>query len=364
MTKKAYITLLIAASIALGAFCMYAWQYVTSGDTVESHTLSSDRGLEIVADGEQNEVGGEVTSEDPQNIEAQNTSLEGDTSKDILIMLKDVGEPYLEHFGLRDSDFDDIYQHGVSIIGVNFDICASDEDVQYLLDQSERVGLRVVMPAGAGEAEWGYACDADIPSTQEPKWDADGVRKWVRTWKDHSAVYAWDISNEAGGNFPNADEGYRVSLEALQTAYLDVKKIDPEHPILIRMNGWFFYDFDEDFFREGNPYGPGVADIVMVNAYSNVEDYYDDFVSTVTTRAAESIKELSPDIEIIVSIGVWEEKPLWYLPSMDHVQHDVRDAKNSAPIAIAFYKYGAYDTEWWLPKHNSVLWKWLSESVK
>jgi hypothetical protein len=283
-------------------------------------------------------------------------------------MLKDVGEAYMDHFGLTETDFKRMQDGGINVIEGNFDICAIDTDVKYFLDQSQKHNIRVVLNAGAGEAEWGYACDEDpYPTMQEPEWQSEKVVTWVKKWKDHPALYAWDTSNEAGSVFPNASwrndqntpipSAFYLDAGQLQTAYRDVKAADPDHPVMIRMNGWFFYDNDHDFFREGNPFAKGVADIVMINVYSNVEDYYSDFVTTVMTRAISSTQKIDPHVTYIASLGIWNEPPLWRLPTDKQFENDLRQISElNTPVGLSFFKYGAEDSEWYLPTDAPYLW--------
>jgi len=234
------------------------------------------------------------------------------------------------------------------------------------------------LPAGAGEAEWGYTCDQKtFPKDQKPQWQKKSVTEWIERWKDHPAVYAWDISNEAGSVFPNASwhnekdshvpDALYITKEQLKTAYKDVKTADHGHPLMIRMNGWFFYDNDSDFFRAGNPFDQNSADIVMINAYSNVADYYPDFVDTVTSRATESILAIDPKTEFIISLGVWLEEPLWKLPSVNHLKHDLESLNDYDLLGIAYFKYGAKNSEWYLPDKKQgapEIWKTISDYNK
>lgn len=308
-----------------------------------------------------------VTTQVPTKIIENTTDVELEQiDTGYFLMLKDVGEPFLEHFGLEESDFKLMSENDVSVIEGNFDICASDEDVLYILDTAETYGMSVVLPAGSGEAEWGYKCDVTPNPNQKPLWSKELVQKWVQKWKDHPALYGWDTSNEAGGNFPNVREDWEndfaLTVDNLERAYSDVKEIDSDHPILIRMNGWYFYDNDSNFFREGNPFGPEIADIVMINTYSNVEDYYDDFVLTVATRATSAINKLDDDIAIILALGAWTEPPLWYKPSTSEFNNDMQSAKDTdGLIGIAVYKYGAKNQEWWMPQDAPNIWSILSD---
>lgn len=272
-------------------------------------------------------------------------------------VLKDVGEAYMDNFGLTDTDFLTIKNLGIDIIEGNFDICATDEDVKYLLDKSLQYNIKVIMPAGSGEAEWGYECDKDpYPSTQKPTWNKDAVVNWINKWKYHKAIHSWDISNEAGSVFPNPSEDNMLTLEQLKQAYADVKATDSSRPIMIRMNGWYFYDYDSNFFRIGNPFGNKVADIVMINAYSNVDEYFTDFVQTVTERAYNSIKQIDPKSEIYISLGTWKEPPLWVMPDINNLNKELQYLiSNSNVKGIAYFKYGAENSEWYLPQYSNLI---------
>ncbi len=282
-----------------------------------------------------------------------------------LKIMKDVGEAYMDHFGLAEADFKILEDAKVDVIEGNFDICASDENIKYFLDQSQKYHIKVIMPAGSGEAEWGYKCDQErYPDDQKPTWNKKDVVDWIKRWKDHPAVYAWDISNEAGSVFPNPSR-FMLTQFQLKQSYKDVKQADPVHPILVRMNGWFFYDNDNNFFRGGNPFDKNTADIVMVNAYSNVDDYYDDFVSVVTERAKSSIRKIDPDTKIIIALGAWEEQPLWVKPSESQLLNDIDQVmRDNSLSGIAYFKYGAKGSEWYMPGDPGVpnLLKIISEN--
>lgn len=309
------------------------------------------------------------------------TELDGTTNniskpEGVVAILKDVGEAAYPHFGLTAEDFSTIKAAGFDVIEGNFDICANNKDVTYFLDSAQAVGLKVLLTAGAGEAEWGYPCDDNFTPHQKPVWQSEKVKQWVTKWKDHPALYAWDTSNEDGGTFPFGVGGvkpdpawettFSLSVEQLQQAYRDVKSVDSSHRVMIRMNGWYFYDYADNFFRPGNSFGKNVADIVMVNAYSNVDEYFPDFVLTVLLRATRSIYALDPKVTFIPSLGVWNEPPLWVKPTTAHLINDYNQAlKTENLVGVAFFKYGASaGGDWYLPdrvRGDTKLWQTISK---
>jgi len=300
----------------------------------------------------------EIKKEEPENINQAIIN----TSK--LKILKDVGEAYLEKFGLKDNDFKLIHEAGFNLIEGNFDICANDEDVVFFLNEAQKYQLKVILPAGSGEAEWGYECDSEpYPKEQRPNWQKEDVQNWIKKWKDHPAVWGWDLSNEAGGNFPNSDRNYWLSKEDLKKAYQDIKEVDLIHPVVIRINGWFFYDYNSNFFREENPFTKDMTDFVMINAYSNVQEYFYDFVDKVLERATNSIRDIDPKVKVLVALGAWEETPLWYLPSAEHIKNDFNSTKKFNIAGIAFFKYGAEDSNWYLPKYKEA-WNSIKQVLK
>lgn len=299
-------------------------------------------------------------------------------STNFLTIMKDVGEPIYDYFGLTDSDFREIKSAQFDVIAVNFDICASDEDVNYLLEGAKKYGLKVFLPAGSGEAEWGYECESSSPSTQGPVWQKDKVQAWVKKWKDHPAVYGWDSSNEDGENLPNGSnnpslgEGwtkFSLTSEQLATAYRDIKAVDPIHPIMIRMNGFWFYENEDNFFRAGNHFAAKAADIVMVNTYSNIFDSPNNqFVGQTIDKSLRAIKTVDSDVKVIASIASWEEKPTWHRPTGGELTIDINQVLNRKGKlgGLAYFKYGAKaGVEWHMPsqaKGSPELWQIIKDT--
>ena len=353
--------------------------------TINERVLTEQQIIEIITDTlgisetseeeEEEEEEGPINTDLEEDIQEQSTpqnetSIQGatnsvkETDTKQLKILKDVGEAYMEYFGLTETDFKLMKNSGVDLIEGNFDICATDEDMEYFLKMSSKYNLKVIMPAGSGEAEWSYKCNVDsYPSSQKPIWDKEAVVAWINKWKNYSAVFAWDISNEAGSVFPNPSDANMLTVDQLKQAYSDVKSADPNHPVMIRMNGWYFYDYESNFFRVGNPFSNNTTDIVMVNAYSNVDEYFQDFVSTVSTRSISAITDLDPNTKIIIALGAWNEPPLWTMPTVGHLKSEITWIKNQSNImGIAYFKYGAKNSEWYLPTNAPQLLEVISNN--
>lgn len=291
-------------------------------------------------------------------------------------MLKDVGEPFYSKFGLSETDFQKFQTAKIGVIQGNFDICANPDDVDWLLDTAQKYSIKVILNAGSGEAEWGYECDAPVAANQKPVLEKAKVAAWVNKWKNYPALYAWDTSNEAGGNFPNAyrlvDEGkkweeeFSVSLTQLREVYSLVKQNDPTHPVMIRMNGWFFFDFEDNFFRSGNPFGTGVADLVMINTYSNVDTRDPLFVSTVWDRAYKSIKKVDPSVKFIAALAAWKGTTIFVqMPTPSILQSETNTVlKIPDMVGVSFFKYGSSTGNGWLlpdaRRGSSTLWQTIS----
>ena len=361
--SKLIITLTLLAVVVFGV--AYATRTLQPTDATSQNTQSTQEAQ---------------TASEPEKVQATGSSIAATSPPgDLLAILKDVGEAEYDRFGLTQKDFSMIKEAGFDVIEGNFDICANSEDVQYFLDSAYNAGLKVILNAGAGEAEWGYPCDDNFVTGQKPQWQSEEVKQWVAKWKGHPALYAWDTSNEDGGVFPFGTGGvqpdpqwetkFSLSIEQLGQAYRDVKSVDPIHPVMIRMNGWYFYDYTDNFFRPGNSFGKNVTDIVMVNSYANVDEYFPDFVSTVLTRATRSIYAIDKRVVFIPSLGVWDEPPIWVKPTTEHLINDYNQAlKTENMVGIAFFKYGAKEGDgWYLPDNargDTALWHTISTLIK
>ena len=380
LSQNKTLLLVLAAIVLVGAVAFFIVPNAAvapgSEDTEEVEEAPS-ADAEVESPSKSNVRPAEDEEEEPEE-DAALANIQIVSAGPVVAILKDVGEAAYKHFGLVQKDFSDIRSVGFDVIEGNFDMCATDANVRFFLDSANAADLKVILSAGAGEAEWGYPCDEEPPEGLRPVWQREAVWEWVSKWKDHPALYAWDTSNEDGGTFPFGtggtdpdpawEEKYSLSTAQLQEAYRDVKAWDPAHSVMIRMNGWYFYDYPEDFFRPGNAFGKDVADIVMINAYANVDDYFKDFVSTVLIRATRSIYELDPDTKIIPALGVWEEPPIWVAPTRNELINDFNQAvKTESLSGIAFFKYGASSgSDWFLPsatRGDPVLWETIRELI-
>lgn len=374
MKRKLFILTLV---ITLNAFAFSLFWYVYKHSSSNQNTARPEPTTTPVLDSKSandfpNTLPSIALYITPTPASKPDTKLNPPASKSIVFkMLKDVGEPYLENFGLTETDFENFNSSGVTVIQGNFDICASHTDVKWLLTTADKYKVKVILNAGSGEAEWGYTCDAPVPPNQKPVLEKDKLTDWVNTWKDYPALYAWDTSNEAGGNFPNAyrlvaeekkwEEEFGVTLPQLQEVYSLVKRNDPKHPVMIRMNGWFFYDFQDNFFRAGNPFGKNTADIVMINTYSNVEGRDPKFVETVWGRAVKAILNTDPNIKFVSALAVWKSPTIFVnLPTPEILKQEIQTSLQIPHLlGISFFKYGASQAEWFLPsskKGATLLW--------
>lgn len=128
------------------------------------------------------------------------------------------------------------------------------------------------------------------------------------------------------------------------------------------MNGWFFYENKDNPFIRGNPFDTQVTDVVMVNAYSNVDEYFPDFVEETLSIAKKKLKEKDNKVKIFAALGAWSEPPLWKKPSIEHLGHDVDAIRKVGEVeSYGFFKYGARGSEWYMPESAPEVWTFISK---
>jgi len=98
-----------------------------------------------------------------------------------------------------------------------------DEETGKLLDEAEKLGMKVMLGIWLGHERHGFDyTDFDQVVKQQEK-----VRKAVETYKDHPAVLCWALGNEMEGYEEGSNPAIWSHIEAMSNL---VKRIDPKHP--------------------------------------------------------------------------------------------------------------------------------------
>lgn len=257
-----------------------------------------------------------------------------------------------------------------------------EEDVaraRAFLDRAHTADLKVVMDGGFSEAAWGYDYDEGFSEDQLPVWQEDLVEEWVYALKDHPALFTWDISSEDGENFPNGagsslwPEKSSLTIEQLKTASATVRAVDPQHPILLRMHYW---DPSPNPFGAGNWFADGIADIVMINLYSNyAEDHktpnLPDMVREHGQRHIDEVRLVDPDATIWIAVAAFEAETgggYFLRPTASDLRRDIKAVKALSGISgIGFLEWGPNVWTapfWYLPRDGEDLWQAIQEEIR
>ena len=281
---------------------------------------------------------------------------------------------------LPQSDFEEMRKAGITILGTEWGMEASVEKARAFLDQADRAGLKVVMDGGFSYTAWGFTNDDwdNLPRGKHPVWQKEKVQAWVKSLKDHPAIYAWDISNEFGENLPSGagmpgsdwPKG-RLTNEQLVQARADVLAADPSRPVHLRMYGW---DIDRMPAHYSAVLTGRVADIISLNLYSNYLFKGKPQWPTVMQDAAEyyveNIKKLSPRTAVWVSVGAFEYHDLFQRPTPADLKRDLIYLSDISELdGISFFCWGPVDQwdetcDWYLPKSGPDLWDAIQSYMK
>ena len=265
----------------------------------------------------------------------------------------------LVDIGITDSDLDRIRQLGFSVLNGEWGIGAiTPPEMVAFLDRLQQRGLKFVVNLAEGAA-WGYPPGGSFDSEQPPVWQGELVKEYLERIRHHPAIYAYDISNEAGENLPNGAR-MRITLEQLYQAAADVRFIDGTRPILIRMHYWD--DADGDFSWK-NPFGPGIADIVMLNLYSNyssdgIQALLPNMVRDSGQRLVNKILAVDHSVRVWISLAAFRDKPHFLKPTMADIRRDVLQAASLEGIdSIGFFGWGSPQNGagWYLPREGAGL---------
>ncbi len=256
-------------------------------------------------------------------------------------------------------ELNEIKNAGFDIIHVEWGLKVGMEKAKEFLEKAKKAGLYVVMDAGFSPAAWGINEENKIPKLQEEK-----LTEWINALKSYENIYAWDICNEYGTNFRDYEEGeneFPIYLEELREAKNLVKNLDPKRKILIRMHDW---DYEELNFDLKDRYEKGLADIFMLNMYSNwIGEGENAELIKDTEKYIQKIKAIDPDVEIWVAIASFEEMPYFKKPESKKLEEEIEYLMNIKDIkGIGFYGFGSKE-RWYLPRDGKDLWETIKDEI-
>ena len=259
---------------------------------------------------------------------------------------------------ISDKELEDIKNSNISVLGTEWGMSdVNQKDVKLLLDRINSHRLKIILDAGFSPGAWGYNNDIVTGLEQKPVWQKELVQNWVAAFKNHPAIYGWDISNEAGENLTD-DDSLRISLAQLKIAAADVRAVDSTHPIIIRMHYWDESDGD---FGQKNPFDKNIADVVILNLYSNYsEDGKQVLLPNMINDSAQilinKIKAVDATARVWLCLAAYNEPPMFLKPSSQDVQRDLTAALKLTGIeSIGFFGWGDKEDDWHLPRDGQNL---------
>jgi len=317
-------------------------------------------------------------------------------------IIDNFGEKYIQNFGekyvqtpiqepvidseiiwmMKDLSLDATIDELQLIKNTGFDVITTswgiEQDVykaRNFLNNAESVGLKVVMDAGFSYYAWGFTDeDWQLSNAKKPVWQKQLVQNWVSTLKDHPAIYGWDISNEAGENFPKSkspdlhDVHYALTLGQISIAKKDVIAVDPTRPIFIRMHPW---DTNLPSFDDTNPFAKNIADIVMLNIYSNFiheGSSNPELIENSGQYYVDEIKNRDPNVKIWLALASFEELPSFKKPSTEEIGNDIAVSKSLEGVeGIGFYLWSTtskYGEEGNLSEIHPDLWNAIKSELR
>lgn len=274
-------------------------------------------------------------------------------------------------------DFVKIKNAGINVLTTEWGMEVTISRAKAFLDKANATGLKVVMDGGFSYTAWGFTNDDwdNLPRGKRPVWQKDRVQNWVKALKDHPAVFGWDICNEYGENLPSGAAAKKsewpktaISLEQLKQARNDVLEIDPSKPILIRTYEW---DLDEPPFGLHRPFEAGLAEILMLNLYSNYLEnnklQWPTVVKDVGDKCVKIIKAKDPNAKIWVSLSAFEEPGIFKKPTTANLTRDIEETFKIPSIdGIGFFEWGpSYgEKRWYLPETGADLWEVIQRNIR
>lgn len=277
-------------------------------------------------------------------------------------------------------DMREMRSAGITVLTTEWGMDEELAPVQAFLDRAQRAGLKVVMDGGFSDAAWGYDYDQRFPESQRPVWQEALVTEWVSAWKDHPALLGWDIASEDGENLPNGGGSplwpgkSSLSIRQLKKARATVTAADPRHPILLRMHYW---DPSPNPFGPGNWFADGIADIVMLNLYSNYSEnkrtpLFPEMIPEEGQRVLNDLRRVDPDAAVWIAVAAFEAEthpPGYFLkPKASDLRRDTQTVKALSGISgIGFLEWGPQQSAkpyWYLPRDGRDLWRVIREEIR
>lgn len=276
-------------------------------------------------------------------------------------------------------DMKRIKRAGIDVLTTEWGMEEEVTKARVFLDRAHTAGLKVVMDGGFSEAAWGFDVDKGIAKDQTPVWQEARVKEWMNALKDHPAIFGWDISNEDGENFTN---GYgsplwplksSLTIEQLRKASATVRATDPKHHVLLRMHYW---DPSPNPFGPGNWFAKGIADIVMLNLYSNfAEDKktpnLPNMIQEEGQRHVDDVLRIDPDAKIWIALAAFEGETgggYFLRPNVKDLRRDIRAVKKLSGVAgIGLLEWGPNlytKPYWYLPRSGRDLWRVIQREIK
>ncbi len=268
----------------------------------------------------------------------------GQPKSTIVYYIKDIPK------NITPAELDIIQACGFDIVTTEWGIDDMDYDqLKALMDELEKRDLKIVLDAGFSKGAWFRLGERLI-------WDKNKVLDYVAQFKNHPALFGWDISNEAGENF--LQNGERTNLSQLKRASQYVRRADAKHPIIMRMHYWDEYDGD---FGYDNPFTQGLADIVMLNLYSNYSSNgktvdLPNMVFDASQKLINKIKEVDPQVDIWLALSAFQAKPHFVAVGASQLESEIKFASTLREVeAIGFFGWGDKNKNWYLPQDGKEL---------
>jgi hypothetical protein len=277
-------------------------------------------------------------------------------------------------------DFDEMKSACIDVVTTEWGMEQNVNDVKLFLDRADRSGLKVVLDGGFSHTAWGFTNDDfdSLPKGKSPVWQKNRVQKWIGAFKDHPAVCAWDICNEYGENLPSGSHAIDsqwpetvITVEQLIQAKQDVLQVDDSKPILVRMYSW---DLNEPPFGIDRLYEPGLANIVMINLYSNyAEDNVILWPEVIQDSGAEfvnAVKKIDSNVKVWIALAAFESHDMFQRPTVKSLATDIEETLKIPELdGIAFFEWGPANQwdprrDWYLPETGADLWSIIKKHIE